>query len=376
MTPSEHPNINPWAQGDSQADSQADSQSNTQANFQSPWHSNDSGTTQITPIHSLDFLDAMRQNHRNTWILIISLVLLAGLFGYGLGLTWDVFTNPAYAIHSAQQNFWQHVMSVPSDSGIMLALSLAAGMSVWAMIALWRADKMVLSKTEAIDASLEQFPQLHNMVEEIAIAAGVPKPRVVIVPTDVPNAFATGLRTENAIIGVTQGLMNRLNRDEMQGVIAHEMGHIVNGDIRYATIIAVMTGVIVLLGQMILNLRYSLMMADNRREGRGGNVIIVLIVMLAAIIFPIIAKLIQMGISRQREYLADATAVQLTRNPSGLIGALEKIAMDQAPAKELPSSLEPLYIMTPGKMLQNGHNVWLSTHPSLEKRIQRLKALE
>lgn len=367
MNPDYNPNINPWV-------------SDTVSDQSLP-----DNTVQITPVDQLDFLDAMRQNHRNTWILIFAMILLATLFGYLLGFGWDAATGRSlsagmnYAVNG--QVNWRHFFLTPSSTGIMAAISLAAGMTMWGMISLWRADKIVLSKTDAVDASEAEYAQLHNIVEEIAIAAGLPKPRIVIVPTDVPNAFATGLYTNNAIIGVTQGLLSRLNRREIQGVIAHEMGHILNGDMRYATIIAVMTGSLVFVAQMILNFRHAFTFGSrssgrNRRGNAAGNVIMLIIFVAAAIIVPIIAKLIQMGISRQREYLADATAVQLTRDPGGLIGALEKISQDQYPAKELPQSLEPLYIMTPAKMLQNGHNAWLSTHPPLEKRIERLKALE
>lgn len=356
-----------------------------------PWVADPAPVEQSIPtgtIERIDFMDAMRQNQRNTWLLITGMILLSGLFGYVLGWGWDtalgrgIAAGIGYTVNG--QVDWRLLFLTLSETGVKLALILAAGMSGWAMISLWRADKMVLSKTEAMPAEQSEFPQLHNVVEEMAIAAGLPKPRIVIVPTDVPNAFATGLKTDDAIIGVTRGLLARLNRRELQGVIAHEMGHVVNGDMRYMTIVSVMTASLIFIAQMILNMRYffaniSFSRRDDER-GRGGNaltgIVVLIVFLVAVVIVPLVARILQMAISRQREFLADATAVQLTRDPGALIGALEKIAQDQSPARELPTSLEPLYIMTPVSMLQNGNNLWLSTHPSLEKRIERLKALE
>ena len=356
-----------------------------------PWMADPAPVERSIPtgtIERIDFIDAMRQNQRNTWLLITGMILLSGLFGYVLGWGWDtvlgrgIAAGIGYTVNG--QVDWRLLFLTLSETGVKLALILAAGMSGWAMISLWRADKMVLSKTEAMPAEQSEFPQLHNVVEEMAIAAGLPKPRIVIVPTDVPNAFATGLKTDDAIIGVTRGLLARLNRRELQGVIAHEMGHVVNGDMRYMTIVSVMTASLILIAQMILNMRYffaniSFSRRDDER-GRGGNaltgIVVLIVFLVAVVIVPLVARILQMAISRQREFLADATAVQLTRDPGALIGALEKIAQDQSPARELPVSLEPLYIMTPVQMLQKGHNMWLSTHPSLEKRIERLKALE
>lgn len=343
-------------------------------------------TERLPPSERLDFMEAMRRNQRNTWLLITMMLGLTALFGYVLGWAWDVAFGGLMSAgmqYAAQQHIdWMRIIMTRSETGVMIGIALLAGMSVWTLITLWRADKMVLRMTDAVDAPHEMI-QLHNIVEEISIAAGVPKPRVVIVPTHVPNAFATGLRQDKAVIGVTQGLLQRLNRRELQAVVAHEMGHIMNGDMRYATILSVMAGVLVFVAELIMHSRGLLYFGGqggSRSRQGGGNpfalIILVVIFIIAAIVVPLLARLIQMAISRQREYLADATAVQLTRDPGGMIAALEKIADLQEPAPQMKSALEPLFIMTPVKMWQNGNIAWFSTHPPLQKRIERLKALE
>ncbi|MDB5477922.1 MAG: HtpX-2 peptidase [Alphaproteobacteria bacterium] len=336
-------------------------------------------------VDALDFLEAIRRNERNTWFLMIAMLLLAGGFGYVLGWGWDAATKGTLG---AGMNYmaggrtdWGRLILTPSQAGITLGLSFLAGMSVWSLLALWRADSMVLRMAQAQEAPPESHAMLHNVVEEMAIAAGLPKPKIVIMPTHVPNAFATGMRPEKATIGVTAGLLKTLNRRELQGVVAHEMGHIVNSDMRYATILAVMTGVLVFIAQIVLNFRQLMFIPSGDRDRRGGNnalvmIIMVVIFMVTAILVPIIARFIQMAVSRQREYLADATAVRLTRDPGGLISALKKISEYQEPSLNLNQAMEPLFIITPVKMLQNGNLEWFSTHPPVQKRIERLKALE
>jgi len=332
-------------------------------------------------LERLDFVDAIRQNRNNTWILIISMILLAGIFGYLLGLTYDaaIYENPRPKIGRIYSGTgsWQEIVLAPSKYGIIVAASLGGFMAFWSVLSLWNADKIVLDRTHAVSASKTKYLQLHNIVEEMALAAGIPKPRIVIIPTNVPNAFATGLSLESSVIGVTEGLLNTLDREELQGVIAHEIAHIINDDMRYTTIVAVMTGILVFLSQMIIELRGGIRLRESEK-GKGHPIFIVLLLLLfifAAFVVPIVSKLLQMAVSRQREYLADATAVQLTRNPSGLINALIKIMQNQQAVRELPTSLAPLYIIPPDQMLQGNQSSNLSTHPSLESRIERLKAI-
>lgn len=367
-------------------------QDNTPAN--NPWLAAYDGAAEaprpVSPLSRIDFVSAMAQNRRNTWYLIIGMLGLAAGFGYILGWAWDTTFGGAIGagLHytaSGSVN-WSGLILTPSPMGRMLAITFFVGMLVWSCIALMRADKVVLGMADAQPLADGDLPQLHNIVEELAIAAGLPKPKIVVLPTEMPNAFATGLRPENATVGVTQGLLQRLNRRELQAVMAHEMAHIRNDDMRYATILAVMAGVLVFIAQMVMNMRHFMAYGaprgkDGNGNGRGGGhpilfIVMIVVFILTAILVPLLAQLIQMAISRQREYLADATAVQLTRDPGGLINALQKIAESSTPRMPMNRALEPLFIVTPAQMLQNSHKAWFSTHPPIEKRIERLKALE
>jgi heat shock protein HtpX len=333
----------------------------------------------------LDFWDAIKQNRRNTYMLIVGMLCLAGAFGYVLGWAWDfAFGHQMVAsiqYMNGQKVDWVGILLTPSPTGTKAGIALLAAMIVWTCIALTRADKMVLAMAGAREVPYERLPQLHNVVEEVAIAAGIPKPKIYLMSTRMPNAFATGLSPNKAAVGVTTGLLDTLNRRELQGVMAHEIGHILNDDMRYATVMAVMTGVLVFVAQIVLNARrFFYYGGQHQRRGRGAHpvlfIVMILVFMITAILVPILAKLIQMAISRQREYLADATSARLTRDPGGLIAALQKIAASEQPAQPVNQALEPLFFMTPEQMLHNGHKAWLSTHPPVESRIQRLKALE
>ena len=218
---------------------------------------------------------------------------------------------------------------------------------------------------------------LHNVVEEMALAAGLPKPRVAIVETDALNAFATGTKPEHAAIAVTRGLMNRLDRDELQGVVAHEMGHVANNDILYMTAVGVLVGLIVVVSDLALrSTRVMGRSSQSDRKGGGGIAIVAVVVLVAVgLLSPIAATLVQMAVSRQREYLADATAVKLTRNPAGLIGALRKL--DQAPVRwdNASKAVQHLFIVNPFKKFGESASALMSTHPSVEQRVARLQDL-
>lgn len=358
-----------------------------------PWQSNltSNANDGAPPLESgridvLDFWDAIKQNRRNTFILIFGMLCLSGAFGYILGWAWDLAFGGQMAAGmqylSSGQIDWVGIIITPSVTGIKAAIALLSAMLVWTGYTLMRADKVILSMAGARETTANELPQLHNVIEEVAVAAGVPKPKIFLVKTDMPNAFATGLHTDRAAVGITSGLLSRLNRRELQAVMAHEIGHIMNGDMRYATIMSVMTGVLVFVAQMVMQSRRFLFVGNNNgnRRGRGGHpfvlIIMVVIFMITAVLVPILARIIQMAISRQREYLADATAVQLTRDPGGLITALQKIASSDVHETRVNQALEPLLFMAPQQMLHNGNMAWFSTHPPVERRIERLKALE
>jgi heat shock protein HtpX len=234
-------------------------------------------------------------------------------------------------------------------------------------------ESAVMAANGAQEISKEDCPKLFNVVEEMALAAGVPMPKVYIIPTDCPNAFATGPNPENAAVAITTGLYEKLTRDELQGVIAHEMAHIRNYDIRYSMLMAVLAGGIVMLSEVFLRASFF---APRRRDDREGNaqLIFMVIGLVFAILSPILTAIIQMAMSRQREYLADASAVEFTRNPDGLANALAKIAGAPEPM-EYSKTSESMYIVSPALNLRGGMDSLFSTHPPIEERIRRLREL-
>ena len=260
----------------------------------------------------------------------------------------------------------------------MLASGLAVVSVVWSLISLAFGSRLVVAMADAKEIAKDDAPQLFNVVEEMSIASGVPMPSVRVMETDALNAFATGTSTSNATIAVTRGLLNALNRDELQGVIAHEMSHIANLDTRYMTIVGVTVGLIALIADMILRtLQWggtsSSRSSSDKKSSGAGLLIIVLIVV--AIIAPIAAKAVQMAVSRQREYLADATSVQFTRNPDGLISALQKLAAAAAPFPGVSRATQHLFIVNPIKTFTAKSSALMATHPDVADRIARLRNL-
>jgi heat shock protein HtpX len=203
-------------------------------------------------------------------------------------------------------------------------------------------------------------------------------PRVAIVETEALNAFATGTKPERAAVAVTRGLLNTLSRDELQGVVAHEMGHVANNDVLYMTAVGVLVGLIVVVSDLALRSTRFVggRRSDNDRKGGSGPVVVaVIVLLLVGILSPLAARCVQMAVSRQREYLADATSVRLTRNPFGLIGALRKL--DQAPVRwsDASKAVQHLFIVNPFRKFGESASALMATHPSIEQRIERLQAL-
>jgi len=243
-------------------------------------------------------------------------------------------------------------------------------------------DKILLASSKAKPITHDEHPQLFNVVEEMSIAAGIPMPRVYIIPDMAPNAFATGRRPETASVAITAGLLGKLNRDELQGVMAHEISHILHRDILFVTLAGIMLGSIVLLSQIFLRGMFYSSMAGSRRRyssGSGGGqaqLILLVVAIVAAILAPIMAQLLYFALSRKREYLADAGAARLTRYPEGLANALEKIANDTSPQLAVANKVTaPMYIVNPFK--KKGKKVKLSdlssTHPPISQRIKILR---
>ncbi|MHB1458271.1 MAG: M48 family metallopeptidase [Armatimonadota bacterium] len=238
-------------------------------------------------------------------------------------------------------------------------------------------DKIVLAMSHARPATREENAHLVNSVEGLAIAAGIPVPPIYIIDDGAPNAFATGRDPNHAVIVVTTGIMEKLNRVELEGVIAHEMSHIKNFDIRLMALVTILAGTIVLVSDWFLR---SMWWGGGRRRSNdsgGGGAIMLVVALAAAILAPIIATIIKLSISRQREFLADASGAMLTRYPDGLASALEKISGDPEPLEAANKATAHMYISNPLNGEDGGGFIarMFSTHPPIEERIKRLRAM-
>lgn len=256
--------------------------------------------------------------------------------------------------------------ALAGQQGMMFALLMALGLNFFAY---WNSDKMALAMNKAREVSEAEAPDLHQMVARLAQRAGLPKPRVYVVDNPTPNAFATGRNPEHAAVAVTTGIMQALNRDELEGVIGHELGHIKNRDILIASIAAVMAGAISYLATMA---QWAMIFGGGRDDEDGGNPIVMLVMMIVA---PLAASIIQMAISRSREYIADRTGAEICGHPKALASALNKLANynKQQPMRQVNPASAQMYIVNP---LKGGSIARLfSTHPPMEERVRRLLAM-
>ena len=280
-------------------------------------------------------------------------VLLMGLFlifviGLGWLLSW-YFGNPLI---------------------LVIAVVIAVTQS---LISYYYSDKIALAVSKAKEAPRkEPYVELHRLVENLCIASGLPKPRVYVIEDTAPNAFATGRDPKHSAIAVTTGLLEKLNKTELEGVISHELSHIKNYDIRLMTIIVVLVGVVALLSNFFL--RWTWFGGGRRRDSGGGQaqMILFIVAIVMAILAPFVATLIQLAVSRKREYLADASGSLISRYPEGLASALEKISQDRQPLKAANSATAHLYISDPFKKKATG---LFMTHPPVKERIKRLRAM-
>ncbi len=235
----------------------------------------------------------------------------------------------------------------------------------------WFSDKIALSLAHAKLADLSQYRELHNIVENLSITAGLPKPKVYIIPDAAPNAFATGRNPAHASVAVTEGLLQTLDRTELEGVIAHELAHVGNRDILLQSVVAILVGFIAIIADMFTR---SLFWGGGQsdRDNKGSNILMI-VGLIFVVLSPIIASLIQLAISRKREYLADATGALLTRYPDGLASALRKISSYSAPMKHASNATAHMYIANPfGPKARAGIAHLFMTHPPVEKRIKAL----
>jgi len=240
-------------------------------------------------------------------------------------------------------------------------------------------DKIVLAVSKARPVSKQEYPYLYNIVEGLALAAGLPKPRCYVIDDTAPNAFASGRNPEKAVVVVTEGLLKKLNRAELEGVIAHEMSHIKNYDIRVQTLAVVMVGVVVLLSDWILR---SFLWGGRRKRSSdksSGNAgaILIIVALALAILSPLIAQLLKMAVSRKREFLADADGAMLTRYPPGLASALKKLSADKESLEVANKATAHMYIINPLKDHKRGAGLakLFSTHPPVEERIAALEKM-
>jgi heat shock protein HtpX len=303
------------------------------------------------------FYQQIRQNKVRSIVLVLIIAAILGILGYFVGY---VFTgDPSGA-----------VIFVPV--ALVLAGVLSAG-------AYFGGDSLVLGASSAREVSEQEFPQLVNVVREMSLAANVPEPRVYLIDDSAPNAFATGRDPQHASVAVTSGLLQKLDREELQGVIGHELSHVANYDIRFSLLVGVLVGSIALLADMLSRFWFWGGAARRRGSGSsgggGGAAIIMVIGLIVAVLAPIFASLVQMAVNRQREYLADATSVELTRNPYGLERALAKLAADQEPLEVANRATQHLYVVNPIKKLDRSARGLFSTHPAIVDRINRLRRL-
>jgi len=259
------------------------------------------------------------------------------------------------------------------DSAILyIAVAIALAMNITAY---WFSDKIAIAQAHAVPADETQYRELHRVVENLAITAGLPKPRVYIIEDPAPNAFATGRDKNHAVIAVTTGLLGMMDRNELEGVIAHELSHVGNRDILVMTVAVVLVGVLSLLANIFI--RMSFWGGMGRDRDRNGNVFVLIAGILAIILAPIAAQLIQLAISRKREFLADASGALLTRYPEGLESALRKLGSYEAPMKSASTTTAHLYITNPFGAHPAG--AWVaklfSTHPPIPDRIAALEGI-
>jgi len=302
--------------------------------------------------------EQIKANKRNSILLLMLMAAVLGLLGWIIGMA--VSPDPMAGV-----------------------FGLAVAIVVWLILALVSfssGDAIFLAASKAIPVTKDVHPQLFNVVDEMSVAASLPMPKVYIINDPAPNAFATGRNPQNASIAVTAGLLGRLSRDELQGVIGHEMSHILHRDILFVTVAGIMLGAITLLSQVFLRGMFYSSMGSRRYSSRdrnagGAQAVLLLIAIIAAILAPIMATLLYFALSRKREYLADAGSARLTRYPEGLAGALEKISQNTTPLAVANKITAPMYIVNPLQKEGMKLSDLTSTHPPISERIKILRGM-
>jgi heat shock protein HtpX len=299
-----------------------------------------------------DFYSEISHNKWRSYFLLVLFSLIIILLGWAFGV----------------------LLGGSAIVGMVIAFVIAI---IMALVGYYSGDKTVLAASHAKEVTKKQDPFLINTVEGLSIAAGIPMPKVYIIQEESINAFATGRDPQHASIAVTSGARKRLNRTELEGVLAHEMSHVKNYDIRYMTLVAVLVGVIVLFSDIMFR-TFLWGGAGDRNDRGGGNIgiIFIVIAIALAILAPLIAQLIRLAVSRKREYLADASGAQLTRYPPGLANALKKIRDDHDKVVDTANKgMAHLYIENPLRNKTGWLNNLFSTHPDINDRIKKLEGM-
>jgi heat shock protein HtpX len=299
--------------------------------------------------------EEIASNRRRTWLLMLGAVVFLAAVGYVIGLVFGY-----------------------GPLGLVIAFGVALAMSVASYYA---GDRLVLASTRAHEVTAEQEPRLHNVVEGLAIAAGIPKPRIYVVPEQAPNAFATGRDPEHSSIAVTEGLLALMNRVELEGVIGHELSHVLDRDILVGTVVATLVGAAVLMSEFMMR---SWMWGGfrgrrgNDAGGGAGALIVFAVGFVLMAIAPLAGQIIKMSVSRNREYLADAQGAMLTRYPPGLISALRKLQTAPTAMHSANNATGHLWLNQPSRLEGEKTTAMerlFSTHPPLEERIRRLEEM-
>jgi len=306
------------------------------------------------------FYSQISANRRRSVLLVLLLTAFLGFFGFVIGFAMS-------------GGYWQGGL-IATGVAVVIAMLMTS-------VSYFAGDSIVLATSGAREVNDQVAPQLMNVVREMSIAANVPVPKVYVINDSAPNAFATGRDPRHASMAVTTGLLDKLDREELQGVIGHELSHVRNLDIRFALLVAVLVGSIALMADFFLRFTFWGGMGGGRSRDRGGGgggglvIIAIVLGLILSIIAPIIARLVQLAVSRQREYLADASSVELTRNPYGLERALAKISSDREVLEVANRATQHLYLVNPIKKWESRASGLMATHPPIVDRINRLRSL-
>ncbi|HLC77611.1 MAG TPA: M48 family metallopeptidase [Candidatus Nanoarchaeia archaeon] len=289
----------------------------------------------------IDFRDQIASNQWKSVLLMASVIIVIVALGYVISMAFD-----------------------PGFTFVIMIIAIIFSL-LYTWISYYNSGKIAVWSVGAKEAKQSEYRDYHNLVEGLCLASGLPKPKLYIMNSSQINAFASGRNPENAVICVTEGALKKLERRELEGVLAHELGHVASYDIRFMTLVTVMVGMVAIISEIFLR---SLWFRSSDNDNKGSLIFLVIGIALA-ILAPIVVMLVQLAISRKREFSADASAVKFTRYPQGLVNALKKIGKENSvPEKRVSKVVSPLFISAPV-------NEWFSTHPPLADRIKALEAM-